>query len=73
MKIALHDFWWEHVQLARKVCSQSVITDPLVELKWLKPTSRHELCSDIVYASKHIVEESELLMRETNGIKRVYC
>ncbi|KAJ8433227.1 hypothetical protein Cgig2_023179 [Carnegiea gigantea] len=67
LKIALSDFWWNHVQPARKLYSESVITDPLVQLKSLKPEPRHELCSYIVYESKHAVDNSKLLVREIDG------
>ncbi|KAK8545563.1 hypothetical protein V6N13_066841 [Hibiscus sabdariffa] len=67
LKLALSDFWWKHVQPAKEICSKHVITDPLRELKSLRPASRHELCSYIVYESKQIVDNSSLLMREING------
>ncbi|KAL4341393.1 hypothetical protein GQ457_08G006020 [Hibiscus cannabinus] len=67
LKLALSDFWWKHVQPAKEICSKQVITDPLRELKSLRPASRHELCSYIVYESKQIVDNSSLLVREING------
>lgn len=67
LKIALSDFWWNHVQPAKELYSESVITDPLVQLKSLKPKPRHELCSYIVYESKHAVDNSKLLVREIDG------
>ncbi|XVE62340.1 hypothetical protein DITRI_Ditri06bG0110300 [Diplodiscus trichospermus] len=67
LKLALSDFWWEHVQPAKEICSKYVIRDPLRELESLRPAARHELCSYIVYESKRIVDNSNLLMREING------
>jgi predicted phage-related endonuclease len=68
MKIALSDFWWKHVQPARELYSSGVITDPLFQLKSLSPAPRHELCRDIVYKSKLIVDNnSKLLIREIHG------
>ncbi|XP_043688443.1 uncharacterized protein LOC122639638 isoform X2 [Telopea speciosissima] len=67
LKVALSDFWWEHVQPARELCSKSQIADPLTQLRSLKPTPRHELCAAIVYASKYLVDDSKLLMREIHG------
>ena len=68
LKIALSDFWWNHFQPARELYNQYVSTDPLTQLKSLKPEPRHELCSYIVYESKRAVDKSELLVREINGI-----
>ncbi|KAJ0078981.1 hypothetical protein Patl1_23693 [Pistacia atlantica] len=67
LKIALSDFWWEHVQPAREVCSNSVISEPLKQLRYLKPAPRHELWRDLVFESKRIVDNSSLLMREIHG------
>ncbi|XP_058182587.1 uncharacterized protein LOC131300668 [Rhododendron vialii] len=67
LRIALSDFWWKHVQPAREVCSKSVITNPLAQLSDLRPAPRHELCSFLVYESKHLIDESTLLMREIHG------
>uniref|UniRef100_A0A7C9AJV7 YqaJ viral recombinase domain-containing protein n=1 Tax=Opuntia streptacantha TaxID=393608 RepID=A0A7C9AJV7_OPUST len=68
LKIALSDFWWNHVQPARELCSKSVVTEPLTQLKYLKPEPKHELCSFIVHESKRAVDKSKLLAREINGI-----
>ncbi|XP_034928943.1 uncharacterized protein [Populus alba] len=67
LKIALSDFWFNHVLPAKELCSKNVITDPLKELGSLKPAPRHELYRYIVYESKHAVDSSHLLMREING------
>lgn len=67
LKIALSDFWWKHVQPAKKLYAESVITDPLFELRSLRPNSRHEHCSSLVYASKGVVDNSSLLLREIHG------
>ncbi|XP_042476896.1 uncharacterized protein LOC122058328 isoform X2 [Macadamia integrifolia] len=67
LKEALSDFWWEHVQPARELCSKSQIADPLIQLRSLVPTQRHRLCPAIVYASKYLVDDSKLLMREIHG------
>lgn len=64
MKIALYDFWWKHVQPARELYINNVITDPFFQLRTLTPAPRHELCRDIVDRSKHIVYNSELLIHE---------
>lgn len=68
LKIALSDFWWKHVQPARELCCKSVITNPLIQLKPLKPAPRHELFSSILYESRRIAYNSKLLMREINGV-----
>ncbi|KAK2449029.1 WD40 domain-containing protein [Trifolium repens] len=66
MKIALSDFWWKNVKPARELYTSGVITDPLFQLKSLSPAPRRELCRDIVYKSKLIVDNSKLLIREIN-------
>ncbi|XP_027336019.1 uncharacterized protein LOC113849949 [Abrus precatorius] len=71
MKIALSDFWWKHVQPARELYCSNEITNPLFELRSLRPARRHELCTYIVYKSKHIVDNSKLLMREIHGKLRI--
>lgn len=68
LKIALSDFWWNHVHTAREECRKRVITDPLYELRAFRPAPRHELSVDIVYESKRLVDESKLLVREIYGI-----
>ncbi|KAK9666663.1 hypothetical protein RND81_14G201800 [Saponaria officinalis] len=68
---ALRDFWWNHVQPARVICANSVITEPLTQLTHFKPQPRHELCSYIVYKSQRIVDNSRLVVREINGIYRI--
>ncbi|XP_062147427.1 uncharacterized protein LOC133855740 [Alnus glutinosa] len=67
LKIALSDFWWKHVHPTKELCHKSVITNPLTELRSLRPAPRHELCNYIVYESKHAVDNSKLLMREIYG------
>ncbi|XP_059642327.1 uncharacterized protein LOC132284255 isoform X2 [Cornus florida] len=67
LKIALSDFWWNHVQPAKELYDKSAITNPLTQLKSLRPEPRHELCSYIVYESKRLVDNSDLLMREIHG------
>ncbi|CAK9156402.1 unnamed protein product [Ilex paraguariensis] len=67
LNIALSDFWWKHVQPARELCSNSVVTNPLIQLRSLRPAPRHEICSFIVYESKRVVDNSKLLMREIQG------
>ncbi|XP_024991052.1 uncharacterized protein LOC112525246 [Cynara cardunculus var. scolymus] len=67
LKIALSDFWWDHVQPAREIYSNYVVRDPLIELKSLCPAPKHELCSYIIKESKRVVGNSRLLMREING------
>ncbi|EYU20974.1 hypothetical protein MIMGU_mgv1a022438mg [Erythranthe guttata] len=52
LKIALSDFWWNHVQAAKEIISTRVITNPLTELSCLRPTPKHELHQCIVHASK---------------------
>ncbi|KAG9148075.1 hypothetical protein Leryth_003650 [Lithospermum erythrorhizon] len=68
LNIALSDFWWNHVQPARELYNKSEISNPLVQLGSLRPPPKHELCSYIVYESKRIVDNSKLLIRETQGI-----
>ncbi|XP_038900094.1 uncharacterized protein LOC120087241 [Benincasa hispida] len=67
LKIALSDFWWKHVQPAREMCSKYAINNPLIELKSLRPSPKHELCSYIVCESKRVVDNSKLLLREFDG------
>lgn len=67
LKIVLSDFWWKHVQPAKELCRKSVITDPLTQLRSLRPAPRHELCSYIVYESKRAADNSKLLLREIHG------
>ncbi|KAL0397561.1 UNVERIFIED_CONTAM: hypothetical protein Scaly_0204500 [Sesamum calycinum] len=67
LKTALSDFWWKHVQPAKEICNNSVITNPLVELSSLRPAPKHELHRCIVYESKLLVDNSKLLMREIHG------
>lgn len=67
LKIALSDFWWNHVHTAREECLKRVIKDPLYELRDFRPAARHELSVDIVYQSKRLVDEAKLMVREFNG------
>ncbi|KAL1564501.1 hypothetical protein AAHA92_06831 [Salvia divinorum] len=67
MKIALSDFWWKHVKPAQEICNRTVITNPLIELRSLRPSPKHELHRCIVYQSKLIVDNSKLVMREIHG------
>ncbi|XP_027339205.1 uncharacterized protein LOC113852977 [Abrus precatorius] len=67
MKIALSDFWWKHVQPARELYRSNDVTNPLFQLRSVRPGRRHELCTYIAYKSKHIVDNSKLLMREIHG------
>ncbi|PWA94358.1 restriction endonuclease, type II-like superfamily protein [Artemisia annua] len=67
LKMALSDFWWNHVQPAREIYSKYVVNDPLVELKSLCPAPKHELCSYIVNESRRVAGNSKLLIREING------
>ncbi|KAH6833235.1 Restriction endonuclease [Perilla frutescens var. hirtella] len=67
LKIALSDFWWNHVQPAKEICNRTVITNPLIELSSLRPSPKHELHRRIVYESKLIVDNSKLLLREIHG------
>ncbi|KAF5942193.1 hypothetical protein HYC85_019835 [Camellia sinensis] len=67
LKIALSDFWLKHVVPARELCSKSVITNPLTQLRSLRPAPRHELCKFLVHESKCLVNNSKLLMCEIHG------
>lgn len=67
LKIALSDFWWDHVEPGREIYSNYVVKDPLIELKSFCPGPKHEMCSYIVEESKRVVGNSRLLMREING------
>ncbi|XP_010520215.1 PREDICTED: uncharacterized protein LOC104799401 isoform X2 [Tarenaya hassleriana] len=64
VKVAVSDFWWKNVQPARDIYTNSVITEPLAELREFRPAPRHELCPYIVNESRIIRENSKLLMRE---------
>lgn len=78
LKSALSDFWWKHVQLAKKELAEKELCrlnprtdpdpDPFTIIKHLKPAPKHELCSTIVKASKCLVDHSQLLWREVHGI-----
>ncbi|KAI4375658.1 hypothetical protein MLD38_013505 [Melastoma candidum] len=68
LKIALSDFWWNHVQPAKEIYSRQVISDPLYELRAFRPGRKHALCRDIVCKSKSIVDDSELLFHESKNI-----
>ncbi|CAL5395643.1 unnamed protein product [Camellia sinensis] len=63
MKIALSDFWLKHVLPAKELCSKSVITNPLIQLRSLRPAPRHELCHFLVCESRRVVDDSKLLMQ----------
>ncbi|XP_077239671.1 uncharacterized protein LOC143880558 [Tasmannia lanceolata] len=52
LKLALSDFWWNHVQPAKELCIMDPIADPFTVIGALKPGPRHELYSTIVHASK---------------------
>eukprot|EP00268_Persea_americana_P064990 TRINITY_DN8612_c0_g1_i3.p1 TRINITY_DN8612_c0_g1~~TRINITY_DN8612_c0_g1_i3.p1 ORF type:complete len:349 (-),score=45.28 TRINITY_DN8612_c0_g1_i3:646-1692(-) len=67
LRSALSDFWWIHVQPAKELCHLDPTADPFTIVRHLQPAPRHELCSTIVYASKCLVDESKLLVREING------
>ncbi|XP_017232437.1 uncharacterized protein LOC108206595 [Daucus carota subsp. sativus] len=67
MKIALSDFWWNHVHPAREECLKRVIKDPLYELRAFRPATRHKLSVNIVYESKRLIDESRLMVREIHG------
>ncbi|XXG50940.1 hypothetical protein AAC387_Pa02g4830 [Persea americana] len=67
LRSALSDFWWIHVQPAKELCHLDPTADPFTVVRHLQPAPRHELCSTIVYASKCLVDESKLLVREING------
>ncbi|KAF5200683.1 Restriction endonuclease, type II-like superfamily protein [Thalictrum thalictroides] len=67
MKRALTDFWWDHVIPARELYKKSPVINPLVEMRSLMPAPRHELLPVIVLASKYVVDDSELKMREIQG------
>ncbi|KAM7272337.1 hypothetical protein ACFE04_027000 [Oxalis oulophora] len=64
VKVALSDFWLNHVQPAKKECSKNVVTDPVKELKSLMPGPRHELYRHIVNESRKIIHKSVLERRE---------
>lgn len=67
LKIALSDFWWKHVLPAKQVYRSSVITDPLYELRYFRPESKHKYLGPLVYASKEVVDNSSLVIREIHG------
>ncbi|KAL5709337.1 hypothetical protein ACHQM5_020040 [Ranunculus cassubicifolius] len=68
MRIALSDFWRLNVVPARELYRIYPIKNPFFEMRSLRPAPRHELCPTIVLASKYIVKDSELKMREIHGI-----
>ncbi|EPS66001.1 hypothetical protein M569_08775 [Genlisea aurea] len=68
LKVALSDFWWDHVQPAKEICSSCVIENPLVELRSLRPTAKHVLHQRITQESKRIVDSAELLFREIHRV-----
>ncbi|KAL5724563.1 hypothetical protein ACHQM5_007806 [Ranunculus cassubicifolius] len=67
MRIALSEFWWQNVIPAREYYKIYPITKPHIEMRSLRPSPRHELCPAIVLASKYVVDNSELKMRELHG------
>ncbi|XP_060183003.1 uncharacterized protein LOC132612952 [Lycium barbarum] len=67
LKIAVSDFWWNHVQPAKELCKRSHIKNPLVKLVSYKPGPKHELFRSIIYESRRVLENSTLLMREIDG------
>ncbi|XP_058079374.1 uncharacterized protein LOC131227581 [Magnolia sinica] len=67
LKLALSDFWWKHVQPAKELCKMDPVTDPFTVIEPLKPAPRHELCRSIICASKCLVDDSRLLVREIHG------
>lgn len=46
---------------------ERIITNPLVQLKSLWPAPKHELCSNIVYESKRIIDSSKLPLHDIRG------
>ncbi|KAL3626245.1 hypothetical protein CASFOL_029794 [Castilleja foliolosa] len=67
LKMALSDFWLKHVVPAKEVYDQSVMTNPLIDLREYRPAPKHEMFREIVYGSKLVVDNSRLLMREIHG------
>lgn len=67
LKIALSEFWWDHVQPAREIYCNYEVRDPLTELKSLCPAPKHELCRYIVKESRRVADSSRLLVREICG------
>ncbi|PWA82392.1 restriction endonuclease, type II-like superfamily protein [Artemisia annua] len=71
LKMALSDFWWNHVQPAREIYSKYVVNDPLVELKSLCPAPKHELCSYILNESRRVAGNSKYYsMTYGNSMRR---
>lgn len=70
VRTALSDFWWKHVQPARQLCANSVISNPAVQLASFRPAPKHELLGCIVHKSKQIVIDSKLIFREIHGKQR---
>ncbi|KAL5994999.1 hypothetical protein ACLOJK_025057 [Asimina triloba] len=64
LNLALSDFWWKHVQPAKELCRMDPVTDPFTLVEPLKPAPRHELCREIICASRLLVDESRLLAIE---------
>ncbi|XP_047312102.1 uncharacterized protein LOC124915434 [Impatiens glandulifera] len=72
LKVALSDFWWNHVQPASEFYKRNEISNGLIELEMWKPQPRHESWSTIVKESRRVVNDSELLIREINGKLQYY-
>ncbi|CAL1385816.1 unnamed protein product [Linum trigynum] len=68
MRLALSDFWLNHVLPARELCSTKNIKNPRVELPSLRPAPKHESCDYIIKESRRIVDASPLLIREIDGV-----
>ncbi|XP_068646184.1 uncharacterized protein [Aristolochia californica] len=67
MELALSDFWWKHVQPAKDLCFKDQPMDLFEVVEPFKPSPKHELLPSIVRASKKLVDESKLLVREIYG------
>ncbi|XP_051125860.1 uncharacterized protein LOC127247774 isoform X2 [Andrographis paniculata] len=68
LNIALSDFWWKHVQPAKRIHNLEAITEPYEELEPFKPACKHELFREIIYGSKLVSNDSRLLIREIHGV-----
>ncbi|KAG9442868.1 hypothetical protein H6P81_018722 [Aristolochia fimbriata] len=73
VRSALSDFWWKHVQPAKVLCLKDPSRDLFEVVKPFKPSDRHELWPDILRASKRLVDESHLLVREVHGDLRPFA
>ncbi|CAN1748924.1 hypothetical protein LINPERHAP1_LOCUS3542 [Linum perenne] len=72
LRLALADFWFEHVVPAKKLCDEYRLDNPFMELPLLRPAPRHRYCEYLVNESRRIVDASPMLLLEFEG-KVILC